>query len=115
MDKISKLRRLEIVFNEDGSVGSQATFEDGYEIDSQWIKSGERTTGLNAGINAEYETTLQQVLGEALSPALARVATLEADVAEKTKALEDKDEKLGVADSKIKSLEATELMRPNNA
>lgn len=77
---MERLSRIELAFGGGMLTGAQATLETGVEIDGAFVRTGERTTGLDPGGSPEYATALVTVLGDALTAALAANAALAAQL-----------------------------------
>lgn len=105
MDKTTKLRRLEVVFDDSGNVGAQITVEEGYTVGTDYTKTGERTVGLDAGQQAQYTTKLAAILTAAGAQTLARVNRLQADNDAKDGELEDVKANFAGARAQIKALD----------
>lgn len=88
MDTIKRLKRVELAFDAGRLVGAQATFDEGVEIDGRFQSFGERTAGLDFGGNPEYAGQLADVLGQALTDALAANQLLSTECARLTAELE---------------------------
>lgn len=71
MEKATRVRRIEIQLNEDGSYGAQGTFVTGLMDGDRFEPLSEVTRGLNCGEHPEYEQTLAEIIGEAFAASIA--------------------------------------------
>lgn len=80
VDIVTRLARVELSFTGGAFSGAQATIEEGY-VDSlgQFRRTGESTTGLDAGGHPEYAATIEEALGSALTQADATLAVRTAE------------------------------------
>jgi hypothetical protein len=90
VDIVKRLSRVELAFTDGQLSGAQATIESGFVDPDSGVfrRSEERTTGIDAGTHPEYSLPLADVLGEALTQALATIEARDAALAERDATIE---------------------------